>query len=521
MKRIVLVVSLLSILALAAGQTLVYGVSGQPSSLDSVDAQDGNSLVVAGQITENLVYYEMGGTELVPGLATEWSANDDATVWTFNLREGVEFHDGTPFNAEAVKFNIDRWNDPNHEFSHRDEGKTFVPWTWVFGGTIGEGSIVDEVIVADEHTVEIHLNQPAPFLPAMFAAIYFQFDSPAAVQEHGAQYGTPSVGSVGTGAFQFVEWREGESVTVERYDNYWDGPAGVEQVVFRPISEPTSRLAEIQAGTIDIAVLLNADDLPVVENNAELEIASAESELNVGYFAFHQTNEPFDDVLVRRAVAHAIDREAITEAFYEGLGVVAEDHIPPTMFGHGEPWPYDYDPERAQELLAEAGYPDGFDTEIWYMPVSRPYFPSPQPIAETIASYLADVGINAELLTEDWTTYLNNYLEGKYPMYMLGWNADYADPDNFFYSFFGPTQEEELGWQNQEVLDILNQARQIADEEERAQLYAQLTGVIADEVPSIPMAHNRSLNAVRSNVDGFVMSPLGYSAVRLHGVTKN
>ena len=294
----------------------------------------------------------------------------------------------------------------------------------------------------------------------------------------------------------------------------------VEQVVFRGIAEPTARLAELQAGTIDIAVLLSVDDLQTVQNDPNLITAIPTSELNVGYIAMHQANEPLDNLLVRQAIAHAIDREAIIEAFYGGLGVTAQGFVPSTMFGQPDPWPYTYDPERARELLAEAGFPDGFSTEFWYMPVSRPYYPAPQPIAETIASFLADVGITVELMTEDWTTYLADYQTGKFPMYMLGWNADYADPDNFLLTFFGPSAVTDLGWDDPETRDLLQQARQVADQDVRAGLYAQVGNNVAEAVAMIPFAHNRTLNAMRSNISGWVPSPLGYSSVSLHSVTK-
>jgi len=520
MKRLILALSILLTFGLASAQTLVYGISGFPSSLDSADSQDGNSLVVSGQITERLIEFAPGATDLVPALATAWSSNEDGTVWDFELRQGVSFQDGTPFNAEAVKFNFDRWNDPNHPYSGRAEGKTYVPWGWVFGGPLGDGNLLEEVVVTGEYGVQFRLTQPAPFLPALLAANYFQIDSPTAVMAAGVAYGTPGVGSVGTGPFKFVEWTEGERVVLERNDDYWQGPAKVERVIFRGITEPTARLAELQAGTIDIAVLLSADDLATVENDPNLQVAIADAELTVGYIAMHQANSPFEDVRVRQAVAHAIDRDAIIDAFYGGLGVTAQDHLPPVMFGHGEPWPYTYDPERARELLAEAGYPDGFQTEFWYMPVSRPYYPAPQPTAETIATYLADVGIQAELMTEDWTTYLADYQTGKFPMYMLGWNADYADPDNFLLTFFGPSAVTDLGWDSPETRDLLQQARQVADPDTRASLYAQVVDNVAEAAASIPFASNRTLNALRSNIDGFVMSPLGYSSVSLHSVTK-
>jgi peptide/nickel transport system substrate-binding protein len=521
MKRFALMLAALLAVGAVAAQTLVYGLSGLPSSLDSVDSQDGNSLVVSGNITQTLVFFEPGSVELAPQLATSWEPNDDATSWTFELREGVTFHDGTAFDAEAVKFNFDRWNIVDHPYAFREEGKTYVPWGWVFGGPAAEGGILESVEVVDDTTVRFNMVQPTPFLPTLLAAIYFQIDSPTAVMEAGADYGTPGVGSVGTGPFEFVEWREGEQVRVARYDGYWGDVALVDEVVFRGIAEPTARLAELQAGAIDIAVGLSSDDLATVESDPNLVVRTADAELNVGYLAMHQANSPFEDERVRRAVAHAIDREAIVDAFYAGLGVVADDHMPPSFFGHGTPWPYEYDPEGARALLEEAGYPDGFSTELWYMPVSRPYYPAPQPIAEAMASYLADVGIDAQLMTEDWTTYLSRYDTGAYPMYMLGWNGDYADPDNFLTTFFGPSAVDQLGWDAPGVRIALNKARQVADVDMRSGFYELVIDAVAETAVSIPMAHNRSLSAVRANVEDWIPSPLGYSSVPLNIVSKN
>ncbi|MDZ7707539.1 MAG: ABC transporter substrate-binding protein [Trueperaceae bacterium] len=521
MKRFILFVALLALLGTGAAQTLAYGLSGLPASMDAADSQDGNSLTVSASVTETLVGFVPGSTELAPKLATAWEPNDDATSWTFELREGVTFHDGTPFDADAVKFNFDRWNIVDHPYGFRDQGKNYVPFEWVFGAPASEGGILDSVHVVDTHTVRFDMTQPTPFLPSLLAAVYFQMNSPAAVMEAGADYGTPGVGSVGTGPFVFDEWREGQQIRVDRNDDYWNGPAQVETVVFRGIAESTSRLAELQAGSIDIAVDLAPDEFSSVASNPDLTAEIADSDLNVGYLAMHQANEPFDDLRVRQAIAHAIDREAIVDAFYGGLAVTAEDHIPPGFFGHGMDWPYDYDPERAMELLAEAGYAGGFETELWYMPVSRPYYPSPQPIAEAMASYLADVGITAELLTEDWTTYLSDYNTGAFPMYMLGWYGDIPDPDNFLNTFFGGTAPDEFGWDAPEVREALNEARQIVDLDQRAELYAQVNDAVARQAVSIPMGHNRTLNAVRAGIDGYVASPLGYSAVSLHSVTKN
>ena len=478
---------------------------------------DANSNTVTYQIVDNLVGVDPGTSELVPALATEWSANEDSTVWTFTLREGVTFQDGTPFDAEAVVFNFRRWNEPDFEHGYREEGKTYVPWTWSFGGFAGsEEARFQEARAVDDHTVELVLAEPIGFLPAMLSSSYLGMHSPEAIRTAGPDYGTPAAGVVGTGAFTFESWEVGSDVRLVRNDDYWGEPARVEELVFVASEEPVARLAELQAGTIDIALDLAPDDVATVEADPELEPAVPESGLNVGYMAFHQEHEPFGDVRVRQAVAHAIDVEAIVEAFYAGLGLPAEGLVPPPLWGRVElDTRYEYDPERARELLAEAGYGDGFQTELWYMPVSRPYFPAPQPIAETMASYLADVGIEAELLTEDWGTYLERYNQGAYPMYMLGWIAEFPDPDNFLNTLVGPgIGPTGLGWQDDEVFSALEEARGLSEQSERASLYEGVARTLNEQMVMLPVAHNRVLNATRANVEGFVPVPFGTHVFR-------
>ncbi len=520
MKKL-LIVTLLLFLGLGSAQTLVFGGSGLPVSLD--DATDGNSLTAAYQIVENLVFVEPGGTDLQPGLATEWSSNDDGTVWTFKFRKGVTFQDGTPFNAEAVKFNIDRWNDPNFEYGFRDQGKIYEAWGYVFGGFKGDdAAVVEGAKVIDDLTLELDLTKPMGFLPAAMSSSYFGIHSPTAVKKAGADYGQPAVGSVGTGPFQFVEWVDGSQLTLERNPDYWGEPAGVERLVFRGIEDSTARLAELQAGSIDIAVNLSPDDAQTIENDDSLETAVADSNLNIGYIGLHQGNKPLQNVKVRQAIAHAVDWNEVVTAFFGDGAQVASQFIPPGLIGYSEDLkPYSYDPEMAKQLLSEAGFADGFSTQMWYMPVSRPYFPSAEPVASAIASYLADIGIQAELQTEDWGTYLDDNNTGKFPIYMLGWSADYADPDNFVYTFFGSEEgKRNFGWDNAKVKDLLNQARQEPDEDTRADLYHQINQIIYDQVPAIPVDHNPVLNAVRVGVKGFMPSPLG-STVPFSTITKS
>ena len=518
MKRIILLLACLA-LSLASAQTLIYGQSGLPATLDT--GQDGNSLTVGLQILEPLVG-SSESAELIEGLATNWEPNEDATQWTFTLREGVTFHDGTPFDAEAVKFNFDRWNNRDNEFAFSADGKEFSSWTYIFSNYFGEdGYLLESTEVVDPLTVQFTLTSPVGFFPALLSSSYFGMHSPTAVMEGGLEYGTPNVGAVGTGPFTFDEWIDGDRVTVNRYEDYWGEPAGVESIVFRGIEETATRLAELEAGTIDIAVNLAPEDFEIVEGNDELVSAVVEgNNLSLGYIGMHQANPPFDNAQVRQAVAHAIDYEAIVDAFYGELGTTAGEFVPPGLFGRAELDAYEYNPERARELLAEAGFADGFDTEFWYMPVSRPYYPVPLDIAEAVASQLSEVGINAELKSEEWGIYLDDYSQGKFPMYMLGWSADYADPNNFVFTFFGPSQSvEAFGWDSPETLEFLEQARAASSEEERQGFYEEAANSIYDAVPAIPVVYPRTVHATRSNISGFTPSPLG-TTIPLAPVTK-
>ncbi len=518
MKRLILVLAVLLAFATAAAQTLVVGQSGLPVTLDT--GQDGNSLTPAVQVVEHLVGFAQGTAQVEPRLALSWEPNDDATVWTFHLRQGVTFHDGTPFNAEAVKFNIDRWNDRDHEYNFVEQGKAFTSFTYVFGGYHGDpGYQIESVEVVDEYTVRINLTASIGFFPQQLASSYFGLHSPAAVAAGGIEYGGPTVGIVGTGPFVFSEWIDGDRVVLTRNDNYWGQLAGVEQIVFRGIESPTARLAELEAGSIDMALNLSPESYSIVANSSDFRPVSAESDLVIGYLGMHQANKPFDDVRVRQAFAYAIDKDAIVAAFYGDLASVANEFVPPGLFGRLNQPAYEYNPERAKELLAEAGYPNGFDTEFWYMPVSRPYYPAPRDVAEAVVSYLADVGIRATLHTEDWGIYLENYLEGKFPMYMLGWSADFADPDNFISSFFNPANAVGFGYDNPALFQLISEAQQAGSLTERELLYQAIAQVLHDDLPALPFVNPRTLNGVRNNVQGFYPNALG-STVPFNTITK-
>lgn len=493
--------------------TIVFGSGGDPANLEPGNITDGNSIYVQQQIYDRLIDFEPGTTNLVPGLATEWSASDDGLTWTFKLRDGVTFHDGTAFNAEAVRVNVERWWDPDHPLGFRNAGKTYEIWSDLFGGYKGdENSLLQAVNTPDDRTVELVLKQPFAAFPAAVASGYFGIASPTAIESAGADYGIAGSTAVGTGPYKFVQWLTGDRITLDRNPDYWNGAPPAERLVIRSIKEPASRLAELRAGSIDFTVDLAPDQLSEVQSDPNIQEVRRPS-FNVGFLALNPAYEPFQNKDVRQAVAMAINRKEIVQSFWSGLGITDSHFIPPSMqkYQDASLGDYEYNPDRAKQMLAEAGYPNGFPLELWYMPVSRPYYPTPKPIAEAFAADLGAIGINVTLNTKDWAAYLEDRNKPPgFQAFMLGWTGDYGDPDNFLYAHFGPGATTDLGtWKNDRIIQLLNDARKTSDDDERATMYAEVDKLLFDETVRIPIVHSEPLLAQRSNLSGWAPSPLG------------
>jgi peptide/nickel transport system substrate-binding protein len=493
---------------------LVYGSGGQPVNLEPGNITDGNSIIVQDQIYNRLMEFKPGTTELMPALATNWSVSKDGKIWTFKLRQGIQFHDGTPFDATAVKFNVERWWDPKHPNGYRDAGRTYEIWEQIFGGFKGDpNSLLQEVAVVDKATIRFVLKQPFAAFPDAIASGFFGIASPAAIKKAGVNYGGPGSLAVGTGPFIFKEWRTGDRILLEKNPSYWQaGLPKTNQLVIRFVTDPAARLAQLRAGQIDFTVELTPDQRKEIESDPNLQVVTRPS-YNVGYLALNPSYKPFADVRVRQAIAYAINRPAIIQAFWGDLGQHDPHFIPPPLS-----WAratnlkiYPYDPQKAKQLLAQAGYAKGFDLELWYMPVSRPYFPTPKPIAEAFAADLSAIGIRVSLKTKDWAAYLADRRKPPgYQSFMLGWTGDFGDPDSFLYPHFGPGGTSDLGnWKNEQVFQLLNQGRATGDRAARAKFYAQVDQILHREVLRLPIVHSQPLLAKRKTVEGWIPSPLG------------
>jgi peptide/nickel transport system substrate-binding protein len=488
-------------------KTLVFGRGGDSVALDPAVVTDGESIKVTKNIFDTLLDYEEGGTKVEPALAVELpEVSADGLVYTFKLREGVKFHDGTDFNAEAVVFNFERWANATEE-----QKSQFEYYSSMFGGFKGdEGHVIKEVKAVDANTVQFTLSRPqGPFLQNI-AMPPFAIASPAALQKHGDKF---LENPVGTGAFIFKEWKRNDTITLEKNPNYWlEGFPLVDTLIYRSIPDNSARFTALQSGDIDIMDGLNPQDATAVEGNSDLQLILRPS-MNVGYLGFNVEREPFNKIEVRVALSHAVNKEGIIKAFFNGQAVPAKNPMPPSIWGYNDSIEdYPYDLAKAKQLLADAGYPDGFEMDLWAMPVPRPYMPDGMKVAEALKADFEKIGVKVNIVTMDWAQYLDETKQGKQDMYLLGWTGDNGDPDNFIYVLLD--QDNAAGsnrsrYKNQELHDILIQAQTLSDISERTKLYEQAQVIIHDEAPWVPLVHSTPALAARANVKGFVASPTG------------
>lgn len=482
---------------------LVFGRGGDSVFLDPAAATDGESFKVTKNVFETLVNFGDQDTEIHEALAKSWEPSEDGLTYTFQLNEGVKFHDGTDFNAEAVVKNFDRWMNGSED--------KFPYYSSMFGGFKGdEGHVIDSVTADGDYTVVIKLKRPqAPFLKNL-AMSPFAIASPTAFEKHGDKF---NENPVGTGPFKFVEWKRNDSITIEKNEDYRiDGLPKLDKVIFRSIPDNSARLNALNTGEIDLADGVNPSDGASIESNSELQLFERPS-MNIGYLGLTSTRPPFDKKEVRQAINHAIDKQAIVDAFFEGRADVAKNPMPPVISGYNDDIAgYDYNPEKAKELLAAAGLPDGFEMDLWAMPVPRPYMPDGAKVAEAIQANLADVGIKANIVTYEWATYLEKAKNGDADAFLLGWTGDNGDADNFLYVLL---DEDNIGsnnysfYKNDETHDILIEAQTEVDEDKRNELYGKAQELIFEDAPWVPLAHSTPLLAGRADLVNFLPHPTG------------
>ncbi|MBA4493690.1 ABC transporter substrate-binding protein [Paenactinomyces guangxiensis] len=495
----------------AKSKTLIFGRGADSKLLDPAQVTDGESLHVTEQIFETLVKYDKKTTEVQPHLAESWETSPDGLVWTFKLKQGVKFHDGTPFNAEAVVYNFNRWMDKSHP---EHKGGEFPYYGYMFGGYKGDkGHVIKSVTAVDEHTVKFELNFPqGPFLSNL-AMPPFAIASPAAVKKGPDQFAQKPEGG-GTGPFKFVEWKKNDSITLEKNKEYWEkGLPKLDKVIFRSIPDNAARFTALQSGDIDMMDGLNPNDVQLIKGNNKLKLYEQPG-MNVAYLAFNTQKKPFDNPKVRQALNHATNKEGIIKSFYAGMAVPAVNPMPDIMWGYNKNIKdYEYNLEKAKQLLAEAGYPNGFEVEFYAMTEPRPYMPDGKKVAEYMAEDFAKIGVKTKIVTYDWQTYLDRTGKGEHSMALMGWNGDNGDPDNFLYVLLDKdnTRTPDAGniafYKSDELHDVLIKAQRATKQEERTQLYMKAQEIIKRDAPWVPLVHATAPLASKAEVTGFVPHP--------------
>jgi peptide/nickel transport system substrate-binding protein len=514
-----------------SGGTLVFGAAGDPAMFDPAFASDGETFRVARQIHEGLLTNEPGGTEPVPALAESFEASEDGLEYTFVLREGVKFHDGTDFNADAVCFNFDRW----HNFTGLAQSPSAsYYYQAVFGGFADSENpgIYESCEATDETTAVITLNQVTSKFPAALSLPAFSIQSPTALEEGDADnlsgseeaitYTEYSLSNpVGTGPFKFESWDRGNGeVTIVRNEDYWGEPALLDEIIFRTIPEGPTRRQALEAGEIDGYDFVDPADYETLEGEGAQVLVR--DPFNILYLGINGGNVEGTDANpalqkpeVRQALAHAIDREGIVQSLLPEGAEVATNFMPPTVDGWAEDvTTYDYDPERARELLAEAGEEDL--TLRFYYPtdVSRPYLPDPAAMFQRISQNLEEVGITVEPTALQWNPdYLQAVQSGQADVHLLGWTGDYNDAYNFIGTFFAEDQNDQASaefgaFSEPEIFDALAEADAEPDPANRTELYQEANRLIMDYLPAVPISHSPPALVVAENVQGLEPSPL-------------
>ena len=518
---------LFAVSALAAppkeGGTLVYGRGGDSVGLDPAYETDGNSFMVCDNIYEALVAYKDESTDIEPGLAESWKISADGKTYTFYLRKGVKFHDGTPFNANAVVFSLGRMmNERKVKF----QGKGFEippqerpPEYWV---SMEMDNTVDSIEATGEYTVVFKLKRvEAPFL-ANLGMDFADIISPTAFLKNPKEFVR---NPVGTGSFKFIKWVKDDQIVLEKNKDYWDKSGGpyLDRLVFRVIPDNSVRFLELKAGNIHICEFPNAADIPLAKKDPNLKVISQPG-MNIGYLSFNHTKPLWQDVHMRKAIVYAINRKAIVDNIYQGMGQVVKNPIPPTMWGYNDAvQDYPYDPETAKKELAAAGYPEGKglpEITLWSMPVTRPYNPEGLKVGVAMISDLKKVGISARIVSYDWGTYLKRQREQPEDMdlFQLGWTGDNGDPDNFLAVLFDGLASPAVRtqWKNEEYHKLMLAGKQTIDQAKRAEFYKKAQQLIHDEMPVISVAHSTVFSPQLKNVQNFKLHPT--ASIRMRNV---
>ncbi len=500
----------------ASAKTLVFCSEGSPENFYPGINTTGTSFDANSQIYSRIVDFERGGTTVVPGLAERWTISPNGLEYTFFLRKGVKWHSNknfTPtrdFNADDLVFAIERqWKETNPYFKVTSTNHSYF-------NDMGMPKLIKSLTKVDDYTVKFELNRPeAPFLSNLameYAGVQSKEYADAMLKA-----GTPEKidqEPIGTGPFYLVQYQKDAVIRYKAFPQFWGGKAKIDDLVFAITPDASVRWAKLQKGECHVMPYPNPADLDAIRKDPQVTVLE-QAGLNVGYLAYNVERKPFDDVRVRKAINMAINKKAIIDGVYLSTGVAAKNPIPPSMWSYNDAIKDDpYDPEGAKKLLAAAGMPNGFATDLWAMPVQRPYNPNARRIAELMQADLAKIGVKAEIKSFEWGEYRKRMQAGEHQMGMLGWTGDNGDPDNFLNTLLGCDASKNNGsnvskWCFKAFEDLVQKAKSVSNPAERTKLYSDAQVIFKEQAPWFTIAHAVQLKPVRKEVIDFKLSPFG------------
>jgi peptide/nickel transport system substrate-binding protein len=500
----------------SGADTFVFAGSADPVTMNPFHASDGETFRISRQIFEGLVGVDTCTADPAPLLATDWEQSEDGKSTTFQLQEGVTFQDGTPFNAQAVCDNFEYFN--NQPKGPAQSADISYYWLTLFKGFEGgeTESIFDSCETSGDTEVTINLTQPFAGFVASMSLPAFSMQSPTALAKYdkvaagedptNSEYATAH--PTGTGPYMLQEWNRGKEVRLVRYDDYWGDVAKTPNVVVPTIADPGARRDALLRGEIDGYDLVAPGDLASLDDKG-IQLVNRPA-FNILYLGFNQAVPELADIKVREAIAHAINKDDIVAQTLPPGSEVAQEFMPPSVNGWTEDVAaYDYDPDLAKQMLADAGAEDLTLQFNYPTDVSRPYMPSPEDTFNTIRTQLEAVGITVEPVADTWSPDYLEKIQGTedHGIHLLGWTGDYNDTDNFLGVFFG-AQTKEWGFDNPDIFDALTQARQLPTIDEQTPVYEKINQDVMDFLPGIPIAHPVPTLGFGENVQGFVPSPV-------------
>ncbi|HEU4672769.1 MAG TPA: ABC transporter substrate-binding protein [Candidatus Limnocylindrales bacterium] len=504
------------------GGDLIVGLPGDMVEADPSLVSDSNSSYIHLNVIEGLLGVKPGTLgDVIPVLASDLPEKSaDGLTYTFKLRQGVKFHDGTDFNADAVVYNYDRQKNAPKELQDA--------YNYYFGAVFGWGadSNLKSVEKIDDFTVKFTLNQPqSNFLISQAPLPQFGIQSPTALKAGDADNPDPGKSPyaqgqggtgksmVGTGPFMFKEWVPNDHVTIVKNPNYWDSAnmAHLDSVTFKPYADQAAELNALQAGDIDLAQTIAPNDIETLKGDSNFQVIDRGDSCNVGNLEMNQKQKPFDNQHIRTAIAYALNKQSYIDAFYAGLAEPADNFMPPATQYYKPLGLPTYDPDKAKAEIAASGLSGDALTLTFYYPsdVARPYMPDPKGLAQAIANDLEAVGFKVNFKTEGWRTgYLADEATGKFPMWLLGWTCDWPGPDNFlvaaFFHFQGSKPNPEFAYGPPELKAAFDKGATAPDDATAQQAWSDAQDILARDLPFVPLVHSKPPAAASAAVQGFV-----------------